>query len=379
MSFCPTCGQRRTGDSRFCGGCGHEFREPAAAHEDTAVATDSAVPLEAVTPEAAMPADTAIPEDVTRWDVPADATRLEASAASPAPAPAPAPDEPDPFARWFAPDPPAPPPPAPLPPRAEPPGRWQAAATEPPGRWQTADTVYAAPGQAGYPPPAGPGPAFPPQGPGYPPPKRQSSGGAKAALIIVAVLVVLAAGGGAYALVNRSNNIRATAPSTSASAAPTTSASATGSASASPSSSTSASASGGSSGLVAVASSVGSNPATPQVETVLTHFFQGINTHSYTEYVSALDAEERAKQTQSTFDAGYSTTTDSGMTLTSLASTGNGGLAATVTFTSHQSASASVDKSTCNDWSLTFYLVSQGSGYLDGPAPADYQPTYSDC
>jgi hypothetical protein len=112
---------------------------------------------------------------------------------------------------------------------------------------------------------------------------------------------------------------------------------------------------------------------------VLSHYFQGINTRSYPEYASALDAQERAKQTQSFFDSGYSTTTDSGMTLTSIASTGNGGLAATVAFTSHQSAAESVDKSTCNNWTLTFYLVPQGTGYLDGPAPASYRPAYTDC
>jgi len=112
---------------------------------------------------------------------------------------------------------------------------------------------------------------------------------------------------------------------------------------------------------------------------VLSHYFRGINTHSYPVYASALDAEEKAKQTQSFFDKGYSTTTDSGMTLTSLTSTGNGGLAATVTFTSHQAASASVDNNACNHWTLTFYLVPQGSGYLDGAAPPNYQPTYSDC
>jgi hypothetical protein len=385
MSFCPTCGRERTGNSRFCNGCGHKFREPAA---------DGGTAL------AAEPAADATrwdrPMEATRWDAPVDATRLERAgppiagpapaASAPAPAefeesPAPAePREPDPFAAWFAPNAPATPADQPAPRHAEPPDPWQ---TAPPDPWQTADTMHATPPQAeAYPPPVQPGPGFPPpRGPAYDGgPARRPSRGAKAALIIVVVLVVLAAGGAAYKLVSRPGKPAASPSAGAASATPTKPASA--SASTSPGTSTSASATPSASpspGLVSVASSVGSNPATPQVETVLSHFFQGINTHSYPEYISALDAQERAKQTQSAFDHGYSTTTDSGMTLTSLTGTGSGGLAATVTFTSHQAASSSVDNSTCNNWMLTFYLVPQGTGYLDGFAPSGYQPKYSDC
>jgi hypothetical protein len=67
------------------------------------------------------------------------------------------------------------------------------------------------------------------------------------------------------------------------------------------------------------------------------------------------------------------------MTLTSLADNGPGGLVATVTFTSHQAPAQSVDHSACNAWTLNFYLVPQGTGYLIGPAPSGYQPSHSDC
>ena len=73
------------------------------------------------------------------------------------------------------------------------------------------------------------------------------------------------------------------------------------------------------------------------------------------------------------------TTTDSAMTLTTLAGGGAGGLVATVTFTSHQSPAQSVDHSACNTWTLNFYLVPQATGYLIGPAPSGYSPSYSDC
>ncbi|HVT70645.1 MAG TPA: hypothetical protein VHF26_23060, partial [Trebonia sp.] len=131
--------------------------------------------------------------------------------------------------------------------------------------------------------------------------------------------------------------------------------------------------------LVSIAPGVAAGPADADVETLLSHYFDGINTHNYAEYASTLDPAELAKQPQSTFDSGYATTTDSGMTLTSLTDNG-GGLTATVSFASRQSPGQSVDKSACNNWTLNFYLVAQGSsGYLIGPAPSGYQPTYSDC
>jgi hypothetical protein len=129
---------------------------------------------------------------------------------------------------------------------------------------------------------------------------------------------------------------------------------------------------------VAIPTTLNTHGVGPQVETLLSHYFHGINTHSYPEYASTLTAEQLAKQTQSQFNAGYSSTTDSGMTLTGLSDTGSG-LTATVTFTSRQAPAQSVDKSACNAWTLNLYLVPQGTGYLIGTAPAGYTPTYSDC
>ena len=115
------------------------------------------------------------------------------------------------------------------------------------------------------------------------------------------------------------------------------------------------------------------------METTLSRYFQGINTHNYAEYQSAHNAQEQATEPKSAFNSGYASTADSGMTLISLPSTANGGESATVTFTSHQAAGTSIDGSACNNWRLTFFLVPQGAGYLIGAAPSGYKPTYSDC
>jgi hypothetical protein len=206
----------------------------------------------------------------------------------------------------------------------------------------------------------------------------------------VAIVVVLAAGGGAYALASTlgkhpsaqptdSPTVSASTPGGSspssgttppASQTPTAPASTSPSVSATPSPTLS---------LVSIASGVTSSAAEPQVETLLSHYFQGINTRNYAEYASTLTPAAQAKQPQSTFESGYATTTDSGMTLTSLSSAGSG-LVATVTFTSHQDPADSNDNSSCNNWTLTYYLVSSGTGYLIGTSPAGApQPGESAC
>jgi hypothetical protein len=207
--------------------------------------------------------------------------------------------------------------------------------------------------------------------------------------IVLAVVVVLAAGGGAYALATTLGKHPSAQPSTtptvsastpavsSPPAATTRPASPTPDASASTSPSTSPTPSPTLS-LVAVSPGI-SSAAVPAVELLLSRHFQGINRRDYAEYVSGLTPQERADQPQSNFDSGYATTTDSGMTLTSLSSTGSG-LAATVTFTSRQAPADSVDNSACNTWTITYYLVPDGTGYLIGPAPSGApKPTYSDC
>ena len=389
MNFCAKCGRERPGDARYCGGCGTEF---AAAPATAATApadddSDGGDPQPSATVEAQAAPGPA--EEAERWEPPADATRVERSpdvtmidrpgGAEAGPTATPAAAEPDPFAAWFAPD-------AQAAPRTEPAGgQWQAG--EP---WQVADTVYAGSGQPApaYQPPSQPAPGYPPPRPPYgaqpgqPSGGRRSSGGRKAAFILVVVLVMLAAGGGAYALVSRSNGKNTAqppaSPTTGASAASTarSSASASTSPAGSPSSAASASTP---SGLVSVGAGVASNGAEPAVETTLSRYFQGINTHDYAEYQSAHNAPEQASESQSAFKSGYASTADSGMTLVSLDSTANGGESATVTFTSHQAAGASIDGSTCNNWQLTFFLVPQGGGYLIGEPPSGYKPVYSDC
>jgi hypothetical protein len=338
MGFCASCGRQRNEDERFCAGCGKEFSDTAAA---------DAAPQGPQAGATGLAADPGL-------------TRVEPPAA-----------EPDPFASWY---------------QREPQGvRGDDGST-----WQPTRTVTATPAQAAEDQSSGftmgnpfssahpTQPPAPPFRPGPPPAGPPAQGGKRGLFMLLAVIVVLAAGGGAYALATSLGKHPAGQPSasaggsTAAGGATQQASSPATTASASPTPSPALS-------LVAISPGVPASSAQPRVETLLSHYFEGINTHNYAEYAGTLNPAEQAKQTQSEFTSGYSSTTDSGMTLTGLSDAGNGGLTATVAFTSRQSPAQSVDKSACNAWTLNLYLVPQGAGYLIGPAPSGYQPTYSDC
>jgi len=108
-------------------------------------------------------------------------------------------------------------------------------------------------------------------------------------------------------------------------------------------------------------------------------YFTAINQHDYSAYASLLDQQAQRQNPESTFDSGYATTTDSAETLTSISGTGSGGLAASLTFTSQQSPADSPDSSSCDQWSITLFLVPNGAGYLIGTPPSSYSASYQAC
>jgi hypothetical protein len=130
---------------------------------------------------------------------------------------------------------------------------------------------------------------------------------------------------------------------------------------------------------VAVAAAVGRNAARPQVIALLDRYFSAINQHDYAAYAQLLDAQALQRSPASAFYTGDGSTADTGETLTGLADVSSGGLAAAVTFTSHQQPADSPDHSDCDNWSITLYLVPQGAGYLIGLPPAGYQGSFASC
>jgi hypothetical protein len=318
MSFCTACGRPRTGTSRFCNGCGAEFRDP---QQDQ--------------PRGTFPNPDAFRETMTSY---------------------------------------------PEPPVAEPP---YAATTYPGAGYAHAEPSYGpvsrGPGYAGggsYPGPAGRAPGRPPD---RPPGRRNLI------IAVAAAVIVIGAAGGAYALVAGHGHGKAAAQPTETASIAASQAAPVSSAPVSPTASSGtgvAVASGGASSpgaQVAVAPAAAGNPAAPQVTALVNRYFTAINQHDYAAYASLLDPQMQQQNTQSSFDSGYATTTDSAETLTGISGTGSGGLAASLTFTSQQSPADSPDNSSCDQWSITLFLVPNGAGYLIGPPPSSYRASYQAC
>jgi hypothetical protein len=191
---------------------------------------------------------------------------------------------------------------------------------------------------------------------------------------------ILAAGGGAYALVSSlrgrtpsaapTTELTTTPPAPPPTTAPPTDTGTTSPPPTTPSTTTSA-------GTVALAPGAAGNAASAQVVDLFNRYFDGINTHNYSEYAGTLDAGMRGKNDQSTFNSGYATTNDSTETITSISGSGSN-LTAVITFTSSQDPANSVDNHSCNTWQLTLPLVAQGSGYLISSPPPGYAQ-YTDC
>ncbi len=130
---------------------------------------------------------------------------------------------------------------------------------------------------------------------------------------------------------------------------------------------------------VAVAPAAAGNTALPQVIALLQLYFSAINRHDYPAYAQLLDPQVLQLNPASAFPSGYGSTTDSGERLTGISGTDAGGVAAAVTFTSHQQPADSPDDSACDDWSITLYLVPEAGGYLIGLPPSGYQASYTSC
>jgi hypothetical protein len=130
---------------------------------------------------------------------------------------------------------------------------------------------------------------------------------------------------------------------------------------------------------VSVAPPAASAPDEPVVLSFLASYFTAINNHDFAAYLQLFSAPLRAQLSAATFSAGYGTTTDSAIRLTSIGVIGSGELVAQVSFVSHQQPSASPTDSACTAWVIGIYLLPGGGSYQLQQPPAGYQPSYSVC
>ncbi|HXW47154.1 MAG TPA: hypothetical protein VEL03_20340 [Streptosporangiaceae bacterium] len=133
------------------------------------------------------------------------------------------------------------------------------------------------------------------------------------------------------------------------------------------------------SGALSLAPGVPAAPHAVAVERFVIRYFRAINDHDYAAYRMLFSTSLRNGLSAAAFNSGYGSSRDSQATLRSVSSAAGGELDAVVTFTSHQNPAASPTHSSCTAWTISLYLVRQGSGYVLVSPPAGYQATFSSC
>jgi len=332
MSFCTACGCERTGGNHYCDGCGAEFGEPEPREDAGPDLVRPYVPAQPLLPAQSQSGSWAQPHSGS-WASGFSTPWSFTGASGPLPA---------------------------------------GPATRPDVGIGLLDSLLAPPDPAGE--------TWPEPGGGQYDGAGHRSRGRFRWLVVATVAVVIVAGlGGAAAFELRHGHGRAglQAGGAAAHARPPSSA---------PSSASGPSGPSGHGGTgatvtatVAVASAVGRNAALPQVLLLLDRYFSAINQHDYAAYAQLLDSQALQRSPASAFSAGDGSTIDSGETITGLAEMSSGEVAAAVTFTSHQQPVDSPDHSDCDAWSITLYLVPEGTGYLIGLPPAGYQGSFTSC
>ncbi|MGI8449734.1 MAG: hypothetical protein ACR2MP_21650, partial [Streptosporangiaceae bacterium] len=114
-------------------------------------------------------------------------------------------------------------------------------------------------------------------------------------------------------------------------------------------------------GAVTVAPAAAAQPHVHRVVTLLDSYFSAIDSRDFQGYSSLFIPAIRAGMQN--FGSSYQSTRDSRARLTGLAATGPQGLAATVTFVSHQNRADSPDHAACNRWRVTVFVKRDGRGY----------------
>lgn len=131
--------------------------------------------------------------------------------------------------------------------------------------------------------------------------------------------------------------------------------------------------------LVTIEPAAAAGPNAPAVAAFLTRYFTAINNHDFAAYKQLFSTSLRDGLSRTAFLRGYGSSKDSGARLQGITAAGTGEFVAAVTFTSHQQPAASPDHTACNVWTISLYLVREGSRYVIVAPPASYQATVSTC
>jgi zinc-ribbon domain len=129
-------------------------------------------------------------------------------------------------------------------------------------------------------------------------------------------------------------------------------------------------------GIVSIAPGLAGQTDARRVGGLLARYFAAVNHRQYLTYTSLF--AQRRQLSPREFAWGYQTSHDSDAVLVGIAAL-NGGLKATVTFTSLQDPAQSPDHSSCIDWQITLFLHRTGTTYLIGMPPPGYQAGLQAC
>lgn len=129
---------------------------------------------------------------------------------------------------------------------------------------------------------------------------------------------------------------------------------------------------------VAVGPLAADQPDAAKVAAFLSRYFAAIKSRNYAAYAALFAANALPNTTARQFRKGDRSSRDSNAELVNLAASPPG-LAASVTFRSHQSAAASARHTSCTLWGVTFYLQPDASSYLIDVPPTGYRASHRPC
>jgi len=130
-------------------------------------------------------------------------------------------------------------------------------------------------------------------------------------------------------------------------------------------------------GAAALAAAAAQYPGATAIQAVISQYFQAINGRDYAAYQATQSPGNAMTAPQ--FQAGFESTQDSDVLITSITTAPDGRPAATVTFTSRQQPKDGPDGESCTNWQVTMFFDGSAGSYTAGAPPAGYHASFGAC
>jgi len=130
-------------------------------------------------------------------------------------------------------------------------------------------------------------------------------------------------------------------------------------------------------GLASLTPAAALYPGASAMAGVINRYFRAINARDYAAYL-ATQSPGNAMTAQQ-FRAGFESTRDSNVLITSITTMPDGSPAADVTFTSQQQPQDGPEGKSCTNWHVTMYFDAIAGTYTIGAPPNGYKASYQAC